>query len=94
MHVDWDDIDHGYRENPPVAAGLSLGSKSPTTTAVPPIYVPYDVATVAEKPNEALRARPQALDDSNLVKPDVDENIPKITKPDNSNNSRSIDGLL
>ncbi|KAG2213447.1 hypothetical protein INT47_009121 [Mucor saturninus] len=94
MHVDWDGIDNGYREDPPVVTGFSLGSGSPTTTAVPPIYVPYDAENVAEKPNETSQAHSSVLNNDHLIKPDVYEDIPRKTKPDNDNNNRSIGGLL
>lgn len=91
IHVDWDGIDGGYREDPPVAAGFSVGSTSPITTVVPPVYVPSDTI---EKPNYASLSYSLALENTNLVKPDVYEGSKNKTKPDSDANSRSMDGLL
>lgn len=76
LHVNWDEIDGEYREDPPFGTGFSVGS-----TTLNHAGTPY---TVSEKPDQSIHTYSPALADSNMVKPDVYEDIPTKTKPDDT----------
>lgn len=80
LPVNWDAIDGEYRDNPPFGAGLSTGSKTVTS----PVILPDS----AEKQAQSVNTYSPALAASNLIKPDVDQNLqPKRIKPDLENNN-------
>lgn len=74
LHVDWDGIDGGYREDPPFEGGFSVGSVNMSNAAGQPNKL--------EIPSKSLNTYSPTLTDSKMIKPDLYENSQTIIKPD------------
>ncbi|KAI7893869.1 uncharacterized protein EV154DRAFT_549554 [Mucor mucedo] len=79
LHVNWDEIDNEYREDPHFGTGFSVGTTNMSTTAASP--------TVSEKPSQHHHTYSPALAETNLIKPDVHDDLPTRIKPDGTRNN-------